>query len=155
MKKSVFKPRKGQTDFTNLRFAPVINCVLRHQNKFLVVKRSKKLNFYPGYWSGISGFLDDNKTLKEKVIAEIKEELGIPKDKITKIKLAGIFHQEEPTYKKVWIVHPVLVDVKTTTVKLDWEAKEFTWLTIPEIKKLKLLPGFSKVLKKLSPWIRK
>lgn len=150
MKKPAFKPNIGQIDFTQARFAPVINCILREGNKLLVVKRSDTLNFYPGYWNGISGFLDDKKSLREKVMAEIKEELGISKNKIRKIRLGEIFHQEEPRYKKTWIVHPVLVDIKSATITLDWESKEYQWLTLREIKKLKLLPGFSMVLQKLA-----
>ncbi|OGG38408.1 hypothetical protein A3I34_03070 [Candidatus Jorgensenbacteria bacterium RIFCSPLOWO2_02_FULL_45_12] len=150
MKKPKFKPKPGQIDYTNVRWAPVINCVLKHNNKFLVVERNKELNFYPGYWNGISGFLDDQRTLAEKVEGEIREELGIPKNKIKRIRLGEIFDQDEPKYKKTWIVHPVLVEVKTNKIKLDWEAKNYKWLPLQEIKKLKLLPGFNKVLKKLS-----
>ncbi|HTX86457.1 MAG TPA: NUDIX domain-containing protein, partial [Candidatus Nanoarchaeia archaeon] len=115
----------------------------------LVVQRSKELNFYPGYWNGISGFLDDQKSLEEKVTEELREELGLSETKIKKIKLGEIFDQEEPKYKKIWIVHPVLVEVKTDEIKLDWEAKDYKWFSIKEVKKLKLLPGFDRVLKNL------
>ena len=149
MKQIKFKAKPGQVDFTNVRWAPVINCVLKYKNKILVVQRSRDLNFYPGYWNGISGFLDDKKSLTEKVAEELREELGIPKNKILKIKLGEIFDQEELKYKKTWIVHPVLVEVKTDKIKLDWEAKNYQWLSLNEIKKLKLLPGFNLVLNKL------
>jgi len=88
----------------------VVNCVLRHKGRILLVRRSNDLNFYPGYWNGISGFLDDHCSLEEKVAAEIREELGIPKSKIKRIQLGQIFDQGEPKYKKTWIVHPVLVE---------------------------------------------
>ncbi|MFA7662519.1 MAG: NUDIX domain-containing protein [Patescibacteria group bacterium] len=153
MKQPKFEPKPGQTDYTNVRWAPVINCVLRYEDKILVVQRNKNLNFYPGYWNGVSGFLDDQRSLNQKVADELKEELGINKTKIKKIQLGEIFDQEELKYKKTWIVHPVLVDVKTDKVKLDWEARNYKWLTLREIKKLKLLPGFDEVLKKLSLWI--
>lgn len=150
MKKPTFKSRQGQVDYTNARWAPVVNCVLKYKNKLLVVQRSRELNFYPDYWNGISGFLDDQRSLSEKVVDEIREELGIPKSKIKRIRIGEIFHQEEPKYKKTWIVHPVLVEVKTDKIKLDWEAKNYKWVTLKEIRKLKLLPGFDEVLKKLS-----
>lgn len=155
MKKPLFKPKLGQTNYTNARWAPVINCVLKYRNKLLVVQRSKELNFYPGYWNGVSGFLDDRRSLNQKISDELKEELGISKTKIKRIKLGEIFDQEEPKYKKTWVVHPVLVEVETDKVKLDWEAKNYKWLTFQEVKKLKLLPGFDEVLKRLSLWIRK
>ena len=133
MKKSTFKPKSGQIDYTNARWAPVINCVVKYKNKLLVVQRSGKLNFYPGYWNGISGFLDDQRSLREKVTDELKEELGMPKNKIKKIRLGEIFDQEEPKYKKTWIVHPVLVEVKTDKIKLDWEAENYKWLTFRKL----------------------
>ncbi len=153
MKKPVFKPKVGQVDYTRARWAPVINCVLKHRDKILVVERSKELHFYPGYWNGISGFLDDHRSLREKVADEIKEELGIPKSKIKSIRVGGIFDQEEPKYKKTWIVHPVLVEVRTDQVRLDWEAQKYQWVTLTEARRLKLLPGFGRVLNTLSSFI--
>lgn len=124
MKKPVFKPKTGQIDYSKARWAPVVNCVLKYRDKILVVQRSKELHFYPGYWNGISGFLDDHRSFREKVADEIREELAIPKKNIKSIRLGEIFDQEEPRYKKTWIVHPVLVEVTTDKLKLDWEAKK-------------------------------
>lgn len=153
MKKIIFKPRPGQIDYTNARWVPVVNCVLKYKNKLLVVQRSEELNFYPCYWNGISGFLDDQRSLHQKVSDELREELGISKTKIKKIRLGEIFDQEESKYKKTWIVHPVLVEVKTDKIELDWEASNYKWVTLQEAKRLKLLSGFDEVLKRLSLWI--
>lgn len=147
-----FKPKLGQTDYTKARWAPVINCVLQYGNKILIVERSRKLNFYPGYWNGISGFLDDAKSIEEKVEEELEEELGIGEENILQIHLGEIFDQDEPEYKKTWIVHPVLVEVKTDKIKLDWEAKNYKWIEPGEAKNFNLLPGFEMVLEKLSVW---
>jgi 8-oxo-dGTP diphosphatase len=144
-----FRPKRGQVDYSRVRWAPVVNCVLKYKNKILVVERSKKLRFYPGHWNGVSGFLDDQRSLNEKVIDELKEEVGISKNQIKRVRLGGVFDQEEPKYKKTWIVHPVLVEVKTDKIKLDWEAENYKWLTFREAKKLKLLPGFDEVLRRV------
>ncbi|TSC61704.1 MAG: initiation factor 2B-related protein [Parcubacteria group bacterium Gr01-1014_106] len=152
-KRPKFKAKPGQIDYARARWAPVINCVLKYRGKILLVQRGKDLNFYPGYWNGISGFLDDHKSLTEKVATELKEELGISKDRIRRIRLGEIFDQEEPAYRKTWIVHPVLVDVTTDEIKLDWEASTYVWTSVRGAQKLNLLPGFSEVLKRLSIWI--
>ena len=55
-KEKKFKARAGQVDFTNVRWAPVINCVLQYKGKILVVERSKSMRLYPGYWNGIRAF---------------------------------------------------------------------------------------------------
>lgn len=124
----------------------MINCVLRFRGKILVVQRSRALNFYPDSWNGISGFLDDARTLEEKARDELREELGIASRHIKRIRLGEIFHQDAPKYKKTWIVHPVLVDVASDTIKLDWEAKRYRWLAPKAALKLKLMPGFNRVL---------
>ncbi|MBU6370889.1 MAG: NUDIX domain-containing protein [Patescibacteria group bacterium] len=154
MSQPPFKPRPGQVDYTYIRYAPVINCVLRYKGKLFVVRRSDDLNFYPGYWNGISGFLDDDLSIVEKVTEELREELHMAKSKIKKIHVGQVFDQDAPKYKKTWIVHPVLVDVTTDKVKLDWEARRGEWLTFAQIRKLKLLPGFSDVLRSLRKWIK-
>lgn len=155
MRKIKFKPKRGEVDYTNIRWAPIVNCVVKYKDKILVVKRSKEVGFYPGYWNGVSGFLNDKKSIKQKVEEELNEELGILKNKIRKIKLGKIFEKDAPRYKKTWIVHPVLVEVKSNKLKLDWEAENYKWVNFNEAKKLKLVPGFDEVLKRLSPWIRK
>lgn len=146
---SAFKPSLGQIDYTHARWAPVINCVVKHGSKILVVQRSPQLNFYPSYWNGVSGFLDDQQSLIEKVYSELNEELGLTKAQITKIEVGEIFDQDEPKYHKTWIVHPILVEVKTDKIKLDWEASNYKWLTPDEVKKLPLLPSFNEVLNRL------
>lgn len=145
-KEKIFKPRVGQVDFTHVRWAPVINCVVKYKDKILIVERNKNLRLYPGYWNGISGFLDDKKSLREKVWQELREEVGLSSKNILSIKYGQIFDQEEPRYKKTWIVHPVLVTVNTDKIKLNWEAQNHQWLSPKDAKKLQLLPGFDTVL---------
>lgn len=148
-----FRPKPGQVDYTNVRWTPVINCVVKYRDKILIVQRNANMRFYPEYWNGISGFLDDNRSIKEKAKDELKEELGIDGDNITSIRLGEIFHQKAPEYNKTWIVHPVLIEVGIDRVVLDWEAHDYKWIEIGEAKNFKLLPGFDKVLEKLSLWI--
>jgi ADP-ribose pyrophosphatase YjhB (NUDIX family) len=149
-KKEKFEPKPGQTDYTNARWAPVVNCVLEHQGKILIIRRSLNMDFYPGLWSGVAGFLDDEKSLEEKAKEELEEELGINEKDIKKIEFAEVFDQDEPKYKKTWVIHPVLVRVKKKEVKLDWEAEDCRWIDPKDAKSFDLSPGFDKVLEKLS-----
>lgn len=144
-----FRPKPGQVDFTHARWAPVINCVVKHKDKILMVKRSKDLKLYPNLWNGIGGFLDDKKSLEEKVQEELKEELGIRANDIISIRMGGIFHSDDPKYGKTWIIHPVLVKVRTDKITLDWEAQEYRWVTLSEVKKLKVVKGFGIVVEEL------
>ena len=126
-----FTPKPGQIDYTNIRRAPVINCVVRNGDKILIVKRSAESKFYPSYWNGISGFLDDDKTPSERAKIEIREETGIGEE------------------DKTWIIHPVLVDVSTSEVALDWEAEACEWVSPEEVSKFNFIPGFDRVLRAL------
>lgn len=146
-----FKPKDGQIDYTNIRYAPVINCVVRRGDRILIVQRSSEMRLYPDLWNGISGFLDDNRDIETKVKDELREELGIEADDITSIHRGTVFDQEEEKYNKTWIVHPVLVNVKTEKIKLDWEAQNYKWVKVEEAKNCDLLPGFDKVLTSLFP----
>ena len=109
------------------------------------------MRLYPGYWNGVSGFLDDDRSIEEKVRAELGEELGIKKSAVKKISRGPVFDQEALKYKKTWIVHPILVEVKNKNVTLDWEAQKYQWLTLAAALKLPLLPGFDQVLAALFP----
>ncbi|MDE1970793.1 MAG: NUDIX domain-containing protein [Patescibacteria group bacterium] len=150
-KEPAFIPQPGQVDFSHARWAPVINCVVTHKGRILLVQRSKELRLYPGYWNGISGFLDDQRSLIQKVKDEICEETGIARAKIKNIKFGRIFDAEAPKYKKTWIVHPVLVEVASDAITLDWEAEKYRWVTLQEAKTLKLLPSFKDVLEAVKP----
>lgn len=146
MAEPTFVPKPGQIDYTDIRWAPVINCLIRYNGKILLVKRSDGLRLYPGYWNGISGFLDDQKGLEEKVKEEIQEELHLAPSGVLTIRLGKIFHNEAPQLKKTWIVHPILVDVATNKIRLNWEAAEYVWSTPEDAQTYKLLPGFDMVL---------
>jgi ADP-ribose pyrophosphatase YjhB (NUDIX family) len=148
-KEAAFVPQPGQVDFTNIRWAPVMNCVVKYQNKILLVERSKGMRLYPEHWNGISGFLDDQKSLEEKVREELGEELGLSEKNILSIEFGQIFDQDEPEYRKTWIVHPILVHVDTDRITLDWEAQNYRWITLEEVSIFRLLPGFDRVLSTL------
>jgi isopentenyldiphosphate isomerase len=107
------------------------------------------MRLYPAVWNGISGFLDDMKTIQEKVTEELSEELGIPASAIVSIRSGPVLVQEATEYNKVWLVTPVLAEITTTEIKLDWEASEYRWVTKEEAFKLELMPGYGKVMEAL------
>jgi 8-oxo-dGTP pyrophosphatase MutT (NUDIX family) len=146
-----FRPEKDQIDYTHIRYAPVINCVVRNDGEILLVRRSPGMRLYPNLWNGISGFLDDKRGIEEKVADELREELGVEGKDIVSIRRGPVFDQEETKYAKTWIVHPILVDVASRKVVLDWEATTYGWFVPEEAKKLPLLPGFDKVLEAFFP----
>ena len=146
-----FIPKPGQKDFTNEKVAPVINSVLECGGKILLVRRSDKLGYYPGFWSGITGFLDDDKTPEDKLKEEIWEELGIGDDDLGQIESASSFEIEDSRYSKKWIIHPLKATVLTKEVELNWEAEEYVWILPEKIYEYSLLPSYDKVFKIFYP----
>ncbi|MBI2052656.1 MAG: NUDIX domain-containing protein [Candidatus Ryanbacteria bacterium] len=149
MSRPSFKPEPGQIDYTDIKRAPVINCVVECGGEILIVKRSPDMKYYPSAWNGISGFLDDDKKIEDKVREELSEELGIQKENIVSIKEGKVFEVDEPQYKKTWIVHPVRIVVRDKKIKLDWEAEDHRWVKPDDAMKLKCIPGFADVLEAL------
>lgn len=151
MSEPKFIPKAGQVDYTNIRYAPVMNIVVIKNDKVLLVQRSSRMRLYPNFWNGISGFLDDQQSIEEKAHEELREELGLDATNIKKIVRGQVLLQEAPDYHKTWLVVPVCVQISTDDFKLDWEAQNAKWFTPPEAKKLNLLPGFIEVLAEFFP----
>lgn len=151
MEQPKFIPKPGQIDYTNIRYAPTINCIIKYKDEFLLLQRSSNLNFYPGYWNGVSGFLDDHKGIEDKVKEELWEELGITEDKIISIKIAQPIYRDEKEYDKTWIVFPILVDISTQDFKIDFEHSEYKWFKINDITEIattyKIIPDIKDILK--------
>jgi ADP-ribose pyrophosphatase YjhB (NUDIX family) len=141
----VLKP--GQTDYTHAKRAPVVNSVVRHEGSILLVKRSAEVFFYPGYWNGISGFLDDKKSVEEKLREELEEEARITEKDIISMKEGAVFEVEESALEKRWVIHPVLVDVRSKAITLNEEGEAYVWVSPGDASQYKLLPTYPRVIK--------
>lgn len=141
MSESKFIPKPGQVDYTNIRYAPTINIVVTHADKILLVKRSRELRLYPGKWDWICGFLDDDKSIEEKAIEELGEELGLQEHQIESLTRGDVRMDESESYKKTWIIVPIHAEVTTTKYTLDWEASEAKWFRPEELRQLDMPSG--------------
>lgn len=136
-----------RVDYTNIHWAPVIHCIVKYNDKILLVQRSENFD-HPLYWSGVSGFLDDQKGLQNKVKEELKEEIGVTSKQIKSIHFGEIFHRNAPMFKKTWIIHPILVELHSNQIQLNpKECRDFRWVNLKNINKFRLLPGFKETLK--------
>jgi ADP-ribose pyrophosphatase YjhB (NUDIX family) len=142
----------GRIDYSNSDKALVLTCFVKYGNKILLLKRSEKVNSYRGKWSAVAGFIDEPKSIEEKLMEELKEEIGILKKNILKIRMGELFEVYDDSIKKTWIILPVLAELKSRPViKLDWEHTDFKWITSNEMKNydtdFKLEETLRKVLK--------
>jgi len=146
MKKTGFKLQPGQVNMMKLRYCPVVGCAVVSGGSVLLVKRSQQVAFYKGYWSGPFGFLDDQKTVRQKVLEEICKEIGIQKKDMISVAVGEPFASENKRGRKVFIVFPVKVEIRSKEIKIDWEATSYAWVENVSLSKRRVVPNFYRVL---------
>lgn len=137
------------TDYTHARSAPVIVMFVKYRDKFLLARRSEKMLTYQGLWSCLAGFVDDDKSLEDKVVFEIEEEIGLTRDDIKEIKQGDTYLFVDDTLDREWIRHLFFVEITNPNVKLSWEHSEMVWASAEEIKNYETTPGLHEDLEKI------
>jgi ADP-ribose pyrophosphatase YjhB (NUDIX family) len=137
------------TDYTHAHSAPVIVIFVKYRDKFLLVKRSEKMLTYKGLWSCLAGFVDDEKTMEEKVRFEIVEELGLKETDIKEIKQGDTYLFVDEELNREWIRHLFLVEITNPNIKLSWEHTEMLWVLPEDATKNETTPGFKEDLEKI------
>ena len=139
----------GRIDYSKSDVAPIVTVFIRYKGKVLLLKRRDKVGTYPGKWNTVTGYLDEVKTIREKVLEEIKEEIGIGYEDILSYDLVESYRFKDLSANKTWIVHPVLVELKDKPViRLDWEHTEYRWIRPDEIKNFDVVPRLDESLKR-------
>ncbi len=138
----------GRINYRNSNIAPVLTVYIKHKNKILLLKRSNKVRTYQGKWNTVAGYLDELKSLREKVLEELREEIGIREDNLLSIKFLNRYKFTDPSIKKTWITYPVIVEIKNPKIKLDWEHTEHKWIKLEDVRKFDTVPNLGKVLEK-------
>lgn len=141
----------GRIDYTHSPAAPVINCFVVYKGKILLLKRSDKVLAYKGMWNSIGGFLDELKPLREKVLEELREELGISESQVGSMHFSEPMEYHDASVGRTWIIHPVRCELKAEPkIQLDWEHTEYQWVTPAQIKSMPVIPGLDQVWGKVS-----
>ena len=128
----------GRIDYHDATEAAVLNCFLAYNGKLLLVKRSDKVGWLKGRWHVIAGFLDEEKTLRQKALEEVQEETGIGQDCIASVRALEPVHYTDEA--KHWIVYNVIVELSAfPKITLDWESPEYEWVEHAEVGSYGLL----------------
>ncbi len=138
-----------KTDYTHTKRAPVVICFVKHKDKFLLLKRSDKVLAYKNLWSSLAGFLDDSKTVKEKALEEITEELGLKESDIIRIVEGPVYTFTDKGLEREWERHLVLAEISNPNITLDWEHTEFKWINPKDISQYETTPGLAADLEKV------
>ena len=139
----------GRIDYSKSDIAPVVTVFIRYKGKVLLLKRSDRVGTYPGRWNTVTGYIDEMKTIREKVLEEIEEEIGISDEDILSYDFGESYEFKDVGVNKTWIVYPVLVELKDKPViRLDWEHTEYRWIKPDEIKNFDIVPMLDESLKR-------
>jgi isopentenyldiphosphate isomerase len=148
--KKLPKFEDGRIDYSNSDTAPVITVFIKYKDRILLLKRSEKVLSYKGKWNTVAGYLDELKPIREKVIEEIKEELGIEKNNIFSIFIGESYKFKDEKISRIWIVFPVSAELKNEPeIKLDWEHTEYKWIKPKELESFDIVSNLKESLKRL------
>ncbi len=140
----------GRIDYSHSDKAPVLTCFVKFQDKILLLKRSNKVRVYQKKWNTVAGYLDEPKPIRQKALEELKEELGILQKDIMQIKLGVPYKFFDNDVKKIWLVHPILIELKQKPrIKLDWEHTEYKWIYPKDILKYDIPSKLDESLKRV------
>ncbi len=141
----------GRIDYSASDRAPVVTCFVRFQGKILLLKRSDRVHTYQGKWNTVAGYLDEPKTIRQKALKEVEEELGIQRHDISRVITGPSYEFFDSGAQKSWLVHPVLVELKKRPeIKLDWEHTESKWISPVELASYDTVPKLEESLKRVS-----
>lgn len=135
----------GRINYHGSDSAPVITVFVKYDDKILLMKRSDKVYTYRGKWNTVAGYLDEPRPLKYKILEELREEIGAGEDRIVSMKACGVYEFRDRG--NTWIVHPVLVELADSRIKLDWEHTEYRWIRPEEMKDYDTVPHLEDGLK--------
>jgi hypothetical protein len=96
-------------DYTHIRYAPVLERGRVCQGKVLLLQCSSGMRSYPNHWCGISGYLNDHRSVEDNVRQEMLEEVAITADRILSMQRGTVLLQEARDQSKSWLVVPLLV----------------------------------------------
>jgi 8-oxo-dGTP pyrophosphatase MutT (NUDIX family) len=130
----------------------VVTCILEHNGKILLLKRSTLVGTYRGLWGGVAGYVEELEDPYDTALKEIKEEAGIDSDAFELVRKGDPIEFSD-TYdgrRYNWIVYPFLFHVEDKRlIHIDWEHEEYRWVYPSEVKKLDTVPGLEDVITQL------
>ena len=130
----------------------VVTCILEHDGKILLLKRSNLVGTYRGLWGGIAGYIENLEEPYDTAVKEIQEEVGISLDTLVFVR-KGDSIEFSNTYngrRYDWIVYPFLFHIKLKEiVRLDWEHEDYQWIYPSEVKKFNIVPRLDELVTQL------
>ncbi len=130
----------------------VVTCILEHEGKILLMKRSTRVGTYRGLWGGVAGYVEELEDPYDTALKEIRQETGIDLDGVELVRKGNPVEFSD-TYegrRYNWIVYPFLFHIKSNElVRIDWEHEEYRWVNPSEVRKMETVPGLDQIVAQL------
>jgi len=126
----------------------VVSTLLRKDEHFLILQRSSLVGSYQGYWSCISGYMEEEEDPLKTALREVTEETRIEPGSLSLRSQYGpnFSETENHVFESYWF----LFDSAQSKVEIDWEHNQFAWVKPGEIPKYKMVPWFDELLGRLT-----
>jgi 8-oxo-dGTP pyrophosphatase MutT (NUDIX family) len=127
----------------------VVTCIVEHDRKILLLKRSALVGTYRGLWGGVAGYVEELEGPYETAVKELREEAGIQLEDVELVKKGDPLEFSD-TYegkRYEWRIYPFLFHLEDITlVRVDWEHEDYQWVFPSELKKFETVPHLEKVV---------
>ena len=139
----------GRINYKNSNELFVLVIFVKFKEEILLLKRSDKVMNYKNLWTGLGGFIDEQKPLKSKILEELQEELAISNNAIKSIQLFNPMDIVKGD-NHICHIYPGLVELhEKVNITLDWEHTEYKWINVEMINCLDLAPNTVEILELL------
>ena len=119
----------GRIDYSGSSEALVLDCYVLREGELLILRRANPIAGSSSHWHVVSGYLDDECTVRQKVVEELSEETGVTQ--ICSMQATDPYMHVDV---KTWTVYPVAVRIAAgTDIRLNEEHTEFAWIHPVEI----------------------
>lgn len=135
---------EGTVEVPKVKETHVVSCIVRDREKILILKRSAKVGTFRGFWSGVSGYVEDDETPDITSKKELSEEIGYRAEPVRRGDRITVRDGDI-----IWHVHPYLFEAHDLDVEIDWEHTEYRWVLPCDIKEYETVPGLDRVLRAL------
>jgi len=134
----------GVTDRTH-----VVTCLLRHDGRVLLPRRSDAVGTYAGRWAGVSGYVEgDPADALADARREIREETGLD---------AALVRAGDPLDvddgDRAWTVHPFLFEAADRDVCPNEELADWEWVHAPATCDRETVPGLWAAYRRVAPTV--
>ena len=127
-----------------------VTVFLESENEILILLRSEHVSTYKERWAGISGSIDDGRTVDEQALVEIEEETSISRGQVKLIRKGKPLLIAGEALHFMKVVHPYLFHINNRSqIKINWENKEIRWIKPRDIDNYETMPKLKETLAKV------